>query len=158
MHLWQKVPDGDWTQWESLGEPDGGSGGYGPAVARNSDGCLEVVVNTLEGAAWHRWQQHPSGWSARTRQRSVNLFTGDSELFQRWQFFDGSGWGPLVAAAETPPVPGEEPEKSTLALNAKGQLELWFTIQNTMDLYRLKQTTPNGTEWKGERFSDKEPV
>jgi hypothetical protein len=39
-----------------------------------------------------------------------------------------------------------------VALNAKGQLELWFTIQDTMDLYRLKQTTPNGTEWSGERF------
>jgi hypothetical protein len=63
LHRWQKVPDGDWTQWESLGEPDGGSGGYGPAVARNSDGCLEVVVNTLEGAAWHRWQRREGGWS-----------------------------------------------------------------------------------------------
>jgi hypothetical protein len=56
------------------------------------------------------------------------------------------------------PVPGEEPEKSTLALNAKGQLELWFTIQNTMDLYRLKQTAPNGTRWNVERFFNKDPV
>ena len=32
-------------------------------MARNSDGCLEVVVNTLEGAAWHRWQRREGGWS-----------------------------------------------------------------------------------------------
>jgi hypothetical protein len=135
----------------------------------------------------------------------VNLFTGDSELFQRWQFFDGSGWGAWLPLPRPPrvrfaavgahadgrlvlfgveedtgslwkleqdhtssrrewqtfvdnPVPGEEPEKSTLALNAKGQLELWFTIQNTMDLYRLKQTAPNGTRWNGERFFNKDPV
>jgi hypothetical protein len=45
-----------------------------------------------------------------------------------------------------------------LALNARGQLELWFTIQNSMDLYRVKQTAPNGTTWNGERFFDKDPV
>ena len=64
LHRWQKVPDGEWTPWEAFGEPAGGSGGYGPAVARNSDGRLEVVANDVNGAAWHRWQRRPSGWSA----------------------------------------------------------------------------------------------
>jgi hypothetical protein len=332
LHRWQKVPDGEWTPWEAFGEPAGGSGGYGPAVVRNSDGRLEVVANDVNGAAWHRWQRRESGWSgwdsfddppvqgkvayhptlvhngdgrlelftrggdgavwhrwqrrpsgwsawsslehppehpmidggpmvarnrnwrlelfvvidgvvwtrsqraeggwsdweqlgapegqevswviaAQTRERSVNLFTGGSKLFQRWQFFDGSGWGLWSPLANPPdaqlvqvgahadgrlvliavesvssslggitkavwqleqrdaggwgrwetlsenPVPDGEPlESSTLALNAKGQLELWFTIQNTMDLYRLKQTTPNGTEWYGERLFNEELV
>jgi hypothetical protein len=37
LHRWQKAPDGDWTQWEPLGEPDGDSGGYGPAGRRQSN-------------------------------------------------------------------------------------------------------------------------
>jgi hypothetical protein len=328
LHRWQETPGGEWTDWNSLGEPPGGSGGYGPAVARNSDGRLEIVLNGLDGAAWHRWQRREGGWSdwrslgkppelqttvvagyptlvyngdgrlelftrgddlavwhiwqrspssgwsawsslkhppdhpmvdgwpvvvrnkdwrlelfvaidgvvwtrsqrpeggwsdweslgapegqeaswvvaAQTRQRTVNLFTGDSELFHRWQFFDGSGWGSWRPLPKPPrvrfatvgahadgrlvlfgveedtgslwkleqdhtgsswsewqsivenPVPGEQLETSTLALDAKGQLELWFLIENTRDLYRLKQATPNGTEWNGERFSNKEPV
>jgi hypothetical protein len=329
LHRWQETPDGDLTEWKSLGAPDGGSSSSGPAVARNSDGRLEIVVGGLDGALWHRWQRREGGWSdwtslakppglqfvgadvptlvyngdarlelftrgsdgaiwhrwqlrpssgwsawsslqfppsdplfsapvvarnkdwrlelfepsggvvwtraqraeegwsdweslggpegqlyqgvlaAQNRERSLRLFTGDSlgsgegELFESWQFLDG-GWSPWRPVAKPPriglirvgahadgrlvlfgleagtrslwkleqvtgswtewqpfyedPAPGEYLDFATLALNAKGQLELWFMIENTMDLYRLKQTTPNGTEWNGERFSSKEPV
>jgi hypothetical protein len=193
-----------------------------PVVARNKDWRLELFV-AIDGVVWTRSQRPEGGWSdweslgapegqeaswvvaAQTRQRSVNLFTGDSELFHRWQFLDGSGWGAWRPLPKPPrvrfatvgahadgrlvlfgveedtgslwkleqdhtgswrewqsivenPVPGEQLETSTLALDAKGQLELWFLIGNTRDLYRLKQTAPNGTEWNGERFSNKEPV
>jgi hypothetical protein len=255
LHRWQKVPDGEWTQWESLGEPDGGSGGYGPAVERNSDGRLEVVANDVDGAAWHRWQrreggwsgwdsfddppvegkvaffptlvsngdgrlelftrggdgavwhrwqQRPPGWSAwsslghplehpmidggpmvernkdwrlelfvaidgvvwtrsqrpeggwsewaslgapvgqaanwvgaaRTRQRTVNLFTGDSELFQRWQFFDGSGWG---AWSPLPKPPGVDFDG--VGAQADGRLVLFGIEEGTGLCGSLSRTT-----------------
>jgi hypothetical protein len=324
VHRWQRAADGEWTPWEPLGEPDGGSGGYGPAVARNSDGRLEVVANDMNGAAWHRWQRREGGWSnwhsfdnppvpnmvgnlpalvyngdgrlelftraqdgavwhrwqqrpssgwsgwhsleyppghpfvggepavarnkdwrlelfveiggvvwtrsqradggwsdweslgapegqaafnvavVQNRARGVELFTsGNSRMFLRRQRHSG-GWAEWVPL-EGPegnlatvgahadgrlvlflvdfqgalwlreqrdegdwgewrsfdiPVPGELLGTSAfaLALNAKGQLELWFTIHETMDLYRLKQTTPNGTVWNEDRFFNKEPV
>jgi hypothetical protein len=56
------------------------------------------------------------------------------------------------------PASGEQLEDATLALNARGKLELWFMIRDNMDLYRLQQATPNGTEWNGERFAYEEPV
>ena len=275
VHRWQKVPDGEWTEWKSLGEPDRVSAGYGPAVARNSDGRLEVVAGGIDGAAWQRWQQRPSaGWSgwdplehppehppehpiltyprvARNQDWRLQLFVytdgavwtrsqraqggwsgwesleapeGQEGFFDFWVvqnrsralsvFFSNSngtfvrrggptggwmGWrtlegpkspSPVIVGAQADgrlvlfvvdatgalwrrdqrdpdwdywrslenPVPGGQLAAPTLALNAKGQLELWFTIRDSMDLYRLKQTTPNGTEWTGDRVFNKEPV
>ena len=87
------------------------------------------------------------------------LFGVEEDTGSVWELKqdNAGGWMRWETALENP-VPGEQLENSTLALNAKGQLELWFTIRNTMDLYRLKQTTPNDNVWNGERFSNKEPV
>jgi hypothetical protein len=307
VHRWQKVPDGEWTEWKSLGEPDRVSAGYGPAVARNSDGRLEVVAGGIDGAAWHRWQRREGGWSdwhsfkkppelqavvaspptlVYNGDARLELFTrgSDDAVWHRWQqrpsagwsgwdplehppehpiltyprvarnqdwrlqlfvYTDGavwtrsqraqggwSGWesleapegqegffdfwvvqnrsralsvffsnsngtfvrrggptggwmgwrtlegpkspSPVIVGAQADgrlvlfvvdatgalwrrdqrdpdwdywrslenPVPGGQLAAPTLALNAKGQLELWFTIRDSMDLYRLKQTTP----------------
>lgn len=114
-------------------------------VVRDRNWRLELFV-VIDGVVWTRSQRAESGWSgweplgapegqevswvvaAQTRERSLHLF------------------------------PGEQLDTPSLVLNAKGRLELWFAIQNTMDLYRLKQTAPNGTRWTGERFSSEEPV
>jgi hypothetical protein len=55
-HAWQDAPDGDWSDWESLGNPGGSI--TPPALAQNEDGRLELfAVSLLSGlAVWHRSQ------------------------------------------------------------------------------------------------------
>ena len=61
-HAWQTAPNGNWTNWHSLGRPGGGA--TGPAVAQYADGRLEVAVVGGDQAIWHRWQTAPNnGWS-----------------------------------------------------------------------------------------------
>src|SRR5690242_11758195 len=64
-HAWQESPNGDWSGWYSFGQPGSGISGNAPAVARNSDGRLQVVVIADDGTVWHRAQTAPSGfdWS-----------------------------------------------------------------------------------------------
>ena len=42
-------------------------------------------------------------------------------------------------------------EHPALALNAEKRLELFTAIARTTDLYRLSQTTPSGSHWRGQR-------
>src|SRR3989442_4408325 len=60
-HAWQKSPSGDWTGWDSLGQPGSGVSGNAPAVARNADGCLEAVGLADDGAPVHPAQTAPNG-------------------------------------------------------------------------------------------------
>jgi hypothetical protein len=213
LHRWQETPGGEWTDWHSLGEPPGGTGGYGPAVARNSDGRLELFTRGDDLAVWHIWQRYPSsGWSAwsslkhppdhpmvdgspvvarnkdwrlelfvaidgvvwtrsqrpeggwsdweslgapegqeaswvvaaQTRQRSVNLFTGDSELFHRWQFLDGSGWGAWRPLPKPPRV-----RFATVGAHADGRLVLFGVEEDTGSLWKLEQDhTGSWREWQ----------
>lgn len=133
-------------------------------MARDKNWRLEMFA-AIDGVVWTRSQRAEGGWSdweslgspegqeatwvaaIQTRERSLRLFTGRSDLFQRWQI-PGGGWSRWIPLDNPPRI---RLIQAAVALNAKGQLELWFTIQDTMDLYRLKQTLPNGTEWSGER-------
>jgi hypothetical protein len=63
-HRWQTAPNGDWSDWSSLGHPGGPLLQAGPPVlARNGDGRLEVFTAASDGAVWHRWQRPGGGWS-----------------------------------------------------------------------------------------------
>jgi hypothetical protein len=65
-HARQIAPNGDWTGWDSLGQPPGGVSSHAPAAARHANGCLEAVVISDDGSVWHRGQITPNGdaWSA----------------------------------------------------------------------------------------------
>ena len=64
-HARQTTPNGDWTGWDPLGQPQSGVTSNAPAVARNADGRLEAVVITDDGTVWGRAQTTPGGsdWS-----------------------------------------------------------------------------------------------
>jgi hypothetical protein len=64
-------------------------------------------------------------------------------LWQREQTLAG-GWSNWRSFSRTVPYTVEGP---ALALDANGQLELWLRVPGTVDLYRLKQTRPNGSDW-----------
>jgi hypothetical protein len=160
---------GGWSEWESLGAPEG-EGASGVVVALTRVRRLNLFTHV--GGLWNRWERRAGGWSdwtplggpdginlvavgAHADGRLV-LFVVESFKERRlWQLEqrDEDEWGEWRSFDD--PLPGELLESSNfaLALNAKGQLELWFTINETTELYRLKQTTPNGTEWKGDRFT-----
>jgi hypothetical protein len=60
-HAWQTAPNSSWTSWHPFGRP--GRGATAPAIARNADGRLEVVVVGGDQALWRRCQSAPNnGW------------------------------------------------------------------------------------------------
>lgn len=67
------VPDGGWSDWESLGLP--GAGTTGPlTAATNADGRLELFTIAVLGGVWRCGQTQPNGdWSA---WESMNLPQG----------------------------------------------------------------------------------
>lgn len=88
LHRWQKVSDGNWSGWSSLG----GNFAPGIALATNRDGALEVfAINRTGGALCFIQQTVPGGieWSGWTNlggtlQGSVALgenFDGRLEVF-----------------------------------------------------------------------------
>jgi hypothetical protein len=63
-HAWQTSPSGDWTSWHRFGRPGEPASYMPPTIARNGDGCLEVVLITDKAVVWHRRQSAPNdGWS-----------------------------------------------------------------------------------------------
>jgi hypothetical protein len=63
-HAWQLSADGEWSSWHPFGRPGDPTAYHRPAIVRNDDGCLEVVVSTIGGEVWHRRQAAPNqGWS-----------------------------------------------------------------------------------------------
>jgi len=64
-HIWQVLPNGGWSDWDTLGAPDPGIGQYANCfVGNNADGRLEVFVVGQDNSLWHIWQTAPNnGWS-----------------------------------------------------------------------------------------------
>ena len=72
-HAWERQAGGDWTGWQSLGQPGGQAVVSGtvsarppapaPALAANFNGSLEIFVVRTDQSVWHRWQRHAGGWS-----------------------------------------------------------------------------------------------
>ena len=69
-HRWQKVPNGGWSSWDSLGTPfsfdASASLTHELEIVRNHDGRLELFAQDFNGGVWHRWQTEPGGgpWAA----------------------------------------------------------------------------------------------
>jgi hypothetical protein len=55
-HRWQSAPNGNWSEWHSLGSPpDTGEGSRSLDVGQNQDGRLEAFI-VHRGELWHSWQ------------------------------------------------------------------------------------------------------
>jgi hypothetical protein len=114
-HLYQDRPGGEWSGWWSLGQPETEAPVrvFGPVLAQNSDGRLELFVQGGDGAVWHRWQTTASTlawgpWSslgqpgghdcgilavARNQDGRLEFFAvaSDGMVWHRWQRRAG-GW------------------------------------------------------------------
>src|SRR6266566_5168339 len=113
-HIWQNSPNGTWNTWTSFGTiPNVQFTTAGPAVGKNKDGRLEVLIAGNDGALWHTWQVTPgknwNNWDSLGALPSTNLSTapevsensdgrlevfvasGD-RLWHAWQVTPGS-WG-----------------------------------------------------------------
>jgi hypothetical protein len=166
------APDG-WSSWVELGSPQIALRGQ-PVVARNTDGRLEVFMLSTDGAVWHIWQTEPDGdkWSppqwhpleggpfsglaagAHADGRLVVFAVAEpstgaspqeaNAIWQREQAQTGgwSAWRSFTRPDGSPTV-----RDPALALDANKQLQLWLLIPRSVQLYQLKQTAPNGTEW-----------
>jgi FAD/FMN-containing dehydrogenase len=164
-----------WSPWLELGTPEVALWGQ-PVVARNKHGGLEVFMLGTDGAVWHIWQDRtaPGGWSpprwhslggqggpysglaagAHADGRLVVFAVADpshsaspdeaNAILQREQAPTGawSAWRPFTRPHGSPTV-----THPALALNASKQLKLRLRIVNSVHLYQLKQTAPNGTDW-----------
>src|SRR5215471_586243 len=97
------------SDWTLLGQGQPSSGvfaGFGPAVARNADGRLEVAVIGEDLAVWHAWQREPGrDWTS-------------------WHSLELPGGKEVISRPE-----GARPPDATPALagNADGRLEVFAT-------------------------------
>jgi len=127
-HARQENADGDWSDWESLGNPVSGGSITPPALAESNDGRLELFTVSLlpRRAVWHRSQLQPG----------QNQWTGWSSI----GFPGGQSQGELTAAAPA------------VALNLDGRLEvhllvggqIWHTWQKTADSHEWMPWSPLG--------------
>ena len=63
-HIWQTVPNADWSQWSAWALMGERGSLQHLAVASNDDGRLEIFAATSGDAIWHIWQTVPNGgWS-----------------------------------------------------------------------------------------------
>src|SRR6266581_2613276 len=114
-HIWQTTAGGNWyNTWFSSGKLSTSAEIYiGPAVAKNKDGRLEVLIAGNDGALWHTWQVTPgkdwNNWDSLGALPSTNVSfspevsensdgrlevfvaSGDG-LWHAWQVTPGS-WG-----------------------------------------------------------------
>jgi hypothetical protein len=154
-HAWQKYPNGDWTGWDSLGQPGSGISGGAPAVARNSNGCLAAVVIADDGTVWHRAQTalNGPGWSewrslgppggkeaagtpvlAQNKVGSLEAFVVRKSDTTVWHASDHhetgwSGWDSLDKPSSGVSL---DPNAIAVASNADGRLELFVTDSRAM--------------------------
>jgi len=153
-HYWHNPPaaGGGWGV-ASLGSPAPGLTGNSPAVARNTDGHLEIFASSGDGAIWHNWQCDgcAGGWSGwfslggnfqigpvvattpgsngENGTGAIEIFAADSNgtLWHNWQCgatCGWSGWHSLGGQVFGEPVVGR---------NSNGQLEVFSDGQDGLD-------------------------
>ncbi len=172
-HRWQEQPGGTWSDWFSLGTPEGLAGTYMPrlgtlVVAGDADGQLFVFVLPSDGAVryrqqnphftggWEPWQRLTVSWFA---DLGVGLDAGnrmliiapsqERRLWQREMFT--AFWSSF--GASTFENPGQL-NRPVLARDADGHLELFLIRDWPGPLYHLTQTPgtwppqwSEGKEW-----------
>jgi hypothetical protein len=116
-HAWQKRPDGDWSSWNSLGNPGQGTISS-PTLATDKDGRLELFTTSLlpELAVWHCRQMEPGQGP--------------------WEKWHSLGY-PENADGST--------HAPTLARNKDGRLELF--IASGAEIWHCWQTAANSNDW-----------
>jgi hypothetical protein len=156
------------NSWTLLGPADARS----VALARNSDGHMEVFVVLGTGQVWHIWQTSAGGpfgaWStgfgrsgtrmvqatvATNSDGRVELFLLDASggIWHRAEILAGgwTDWTALAAPANTWFV------QLTVATNRNGQLQL-FLIDNGRRIWTGRQTSAGSATWTA--FSPLDPV
>jgi hypothetical protein len=106
QHCWQQQPGGSWSGWESLDSPAGRLAGSRLAVARNNNGCLELLMVSPDGVIWHRAQAQAgaswSGWTPLDRPKQGDEPGRDLDDVTVAQLSDGDL---IVFATEPVPAP-----------------------------------------------------
>jgi hypothetical protein len=123
-HLWRQRPGG-WSPWHRLGS-EARSEFWELAVGAHADGRLVVFATA-----------YPPSGSSRQEQGESNA------LWQREQAVAG-GWSPWRQFTRPAPYVLASP---ALALDANRRLHPWLRVPGSVDLYRLRQTERNNTEW-----------
>lgn len=131
-----------------------------PAIGRNDDGRLELVVASHDGVLRHAWQEG-FGWStlvpltvvpattmrpALTRnpdgRLEVAFVAADQRLHHVWQEAAGRDWSDAVALGDRHMV-----GPPSIATNSDGRIEV-FTVGDDASLWHAFQEWPNGA-WSG---------
>jgi hypothetical protein len=168
-HARQTAPNGDWTGWDSLGQPDSGVSSNAPAVARNADDCLEAVVIADDGTVWHRAQTAPNGlaWSewrslarpggekatatpvlAQNKDGRLELFVvryNDETVWHASQQAE-TGWSGWDSLDKPSGGISLEPNAITVARNVDGRLELFATDGQAM-WHRFQRQDGGWSQW-----------
>jgi GR25 family glycosyltransferase involved in LPS biosynthesis len=149
-HIWQVVPNAEWSSWDSLGKPEGGEFSR-PLVQKNGDGRLEVFASDNE-AFCSRWQEEPNsrvwrnkGWEEKPKpaigltwlrvalnfQDRIEAFAfgEDGALWHAWQIGKApywSDWQPLGG----PSAKIRTADHLTIGTNQDGRLEVFLIGQD----------------------------
>lgn len=155
-HRWQVPPNGDWSDWVSLG----GTNLQKFAVSNSADGRFEVLVLGGDRSLWLKAQSSPNGnwneWSSlggtnlqqiaigKNADGRLEIFAlgGDKAVWHKWQLAVNGGWG------EWATLGGTNLQQITSGNNADGRLEV-LALGSDRRVWHKWQTTPNGGwgEW-----------
>ena len=116
-HAWQKRPDGDWSSWNSMGNPGQGTISN-PTLATDQVGRLELFTTSLlpELAVWHRRQTEPGQGP--------------------WEKWHSLGYPEAARGSTHAPM---------VARNKDGRLELF--IASGAEIWHCWQTAANSSDW-----------
>jgi hypothetical protein len=172
-HVYQDRPGGEWSGWWSLGQPETEAQVrvFGPVLAQNSDGRLELFVQGGDGAVWHLWQTTASTsawgpWSslgqpgghdcgilevAQNSDGRLELFTvaSDGAVWHRWQRSAGGGWAPWSSLG-IPPASAEDSmfvADLAVARNQDGRLELFAVASDSTVWHRWQRRAGGWAAW-----------
>jgi hypothetical protein len=182
-HRWQTAPNGDWSDWSSLGHPGGPLlEAGGPVLARNGDGRLEVFTTATDGAVWHRWHRvggggwadwsslgGPGGLPPAYSQRPAVAQNGDGRLelfavarsgmlWHRWQRVGGGGWSDWSSLGQPNDQLGVG--MPVVGRNNDGRLEVFTTASDGAVWHRWQRVGGGGwADWSslGSADEDKFP-
>jgi hypothetical protein len=155
QHKWQARPNGEWSEWESLG----GIALSDPAIVHNGANGIEVFVRGTDGAVWHNWQDRPyihwSGWNSLggvilggiaaqlKSSGGIQIFVRgtNSAIYTKWQDGKMTGWSEWVYLG------GYALSDPTVVLNGADGSEV-FVRGTDGAVWHRWQDRPNGN-WSG---------
>jgi hypothetical protein len=160
----QITRDGGWSRWRSY--PTDGPNLFGsPAVVRNADGHLELVVLGDDGALWHmrqtgpnsvwsQWVSHgappglllnsaPSVAAGEDGRLDVFIVSQEAVLWHIGKTAANSDWSDWTSHGSPSGVSFGSDSTPVVAHSADGHLEL-FIVGNDGRLWQMGQSVPNG--------------